>query len=51
MPKHRKRFDGVLGIIIVPGHAVVNEKCKQLVSILLESLLDRSRRLALNLRA
>jgi hypothetical protein len=51
MPEHRKRFDGVLGIIVVPGHTIVNEKCEQLVSILLKSLFDRSCRLALKIRA
>jgi hypothetical protein len=40
MPKLCKRLDGMLGIIIVPRHIVVIQKCKKRVPVLLETIHD-----------
>jgi hypothetical protein len=34
--KHRKGFDRVFGVIVVPGHTVVSQKGEQLVSVFMD---------------
>jgi hypothetical protein len=41
VPQTRKGSHGMLGIIVVPGHAVVIEECEQFVPVLFNSLPKR----------
>jgi hypothetical protein len=50
VPKPRKRFDGVFGIVVVPRHTVVAKKRKKFVAVFQEALLAFEGRFALEIR-
>jgi len=37
-PQHRKCFDRMFRVVVVPGHSIVRQERKQLVSVPLQSL-------------
>ena len=44
LPKSGKGLDGMLRVIVIPGHPVVLQKCEDHMSTLVESLLPSDRR-------
>jgi hypothetical protein len=47
IPQHPERLDRILGIVVIPGHAIVVEEREELVAILLKPLPAFQCRLAL----
>ena len=46
IPESRKRLDGVLGIVVVPGNSTVAEKREERIAIFLKPLLTLQRSFA-----
>ena len=49
VPKPRKRFDGVFGIVVVPWHPVVTQEREKFVAVFLEALFAFGGRFALEI--
>ena len=50
VPKPRKRFDGVFGVVVVPWHPVVTQEREKFVAVFLEALFAFGGRFALENR-